>query len=78
MVVLAFFNPALKRHISKFEASLVYISNSRTARATEREPVSKKKGWVCPCPLICGMAMSLSLSLVLCPWSRINKSRFSS
>jgi hypothetical protein len=30
------------RWISEFEASLVYRMSSRTARATERNPVSKK------------------------------------
>jgi hypothetical protein len=31
------------RQISEFEASLVYKVNSRTARATQRNPVSKNK-----------------------------------
>jgi hypothetical protein len=31
------------RWISEFEASLVYRVRSRTARATQRNPVSKKK-----------------------------------
>jgi hypothetical protein len=31
------------RRISEFEASLVYRVRSRTARATQRNPVSKKK-----------------------------------
>jgi hypothetical protein len=31
------------RWISEFEASLVYRVSSRTARATQRNPVSKKK-----------------------------------
>jgi hypothetical protein len=31
------------RRTSKFEASLVYKVSSRTARATQRNPVSKKK-----------------------------------
>jgi hypothetical protein len=31
------------RRISKFEASLVYKVSSRTARATQRNPVSEKK-----------------------------------
>jgi hypothetical protein len=38
--------PALGRErqvISEFEASLVYRESSRTARATQRNPVSKKK-----------------------------------
>jgi hypothetical protein len=30
------------RKIAEFEASLVYRVNSRTARATQRNPVSKK------------------------------------
>jgi hypothetical protein len=30
------------RQISEFEASLVYRVSSRTARATQRNPVSKK------------------------------------
>jgi hypothetical protein len=32
------------RQISEFEASLVHRGSSRTARATQRNPVSKK-GW---------------------------------
>ena len=38
--------PALRRQrqwISEFEASLVYMVSSRTARAVQRDPVSKKK-----------------------------------
>ena len=35
--------PALGRQISEFEASLVYKVSSRTARAIQRNPVSKKK-----------------------------------
>jgi hypothetical protein len=31
------------RQISEFEASLVYRVNSRTAKATQRNPVSKKQ-----------------------------------
>jgi hypothetical protein len=31
------------RRISEFEASLVYKVSSRTARATQRKPVSKNK-----------------------------------
>jgi hypothetical protein len=31
------------RRISEFEASLIYRVSSRTARATQRNPVSKKK-----------------------------------
>jgi hypothetical protein len=31
------------RRISEFEASLVYTVNSRTARATQRNPVSREK-----------------------------------
>ena len=31
------------RHISEFEASLVYRVSSRTARTTQRNPVSKNK-----------------------------------
>jgi hypothetical protein len=31
------------RRISEFKASLVYRVSSRTARATQRNPVSKKK-----------------------------------
>jgi hypothetical protein len=31
------------RRISEFEASVVYKVSSRTARATQRKPVSKKK-----------------------------------
>jgi hypothetical protein len=31
------------RQISEFKASLVYRMSSRTARATQRNPVSKKK-----------------------------------
>jgi hypothetical protein len=31
------------RKISEFEASLVYRMDSRTARATQRNPVSKNK-----------------------------------
>jgi hypothetical protein len=32
------------RQISEFEASLVYKVSSRTARATQRNPLLKKKG----------------------------------
>jgi hypothetical protein len=32
-----------RQAISKFEVSLVYRGSSRTARATQRNPVSKKK-----------------------------------
>jgi hypothetical protein len=31
------------RQISEFEASLAYIVSSRTVRATQRNPVSKKQ-----------------------------------
>jgi hypothetical protein len=31
------------RRVSEFEASLVYKESSRTARATQRNPVSKNK-----------------------------------
>ena len=41
-VVAHAFNPALRR-ISEFEASLVYKVSPRTARATQRNPVSKNK-----------------------------------
>jgi hypothetical protein len=40
------FNPSTQeagRQISEFEASLVYEVSSRTARAIQRNPVSKKK-----------------------------------
>jgi hypothetical protein len=36
------FNPSRGRRISEFEASLVYKVSSRTARAIQRNPVSKK------------------------------------
>jgi hypothetical protein len=46
-VVAHAFNPSKEggrgRRISEFEASLVYRMSSRTARATQRNPVSKKK-----------------------------------
>jgi hypothetical protein len=46
-VVAHAFNPSNSggrdRRISEFEASLVYIVSSRTARAIQRNPVSKKK-----------------------------------
>jgi hypothetical protein len=46
MVVHAF-NPSTQegrsRQISEFEASLVYKVSSRTVRATQRNPVSKKR-----------------------------------
>jgi hypothetical protein len=42
MVVHAF-DPSRGRQISEFEASLVYRVSSRTARATQRNPVSKNK-----------------------------------
>jgi hypothetical protein len=45
-VVVHAFNPSKSggrdRQISEFEASLVYKVRSRTARATQRNPVSKK------------------------------------
>jgi hypothetical protein len=34
---------ALEKLISEFEASLLYRVSSRTARATQRDPVSKNK-----------------------------------
>jgi hypothetical protein len=41
------FNPCIGRQrqadICEFEASLVYRASSRTAKATQRNPVSKKK-----------------------------------
>ena len=46
MVVVHIFNPrtqeAESRQISEFKASLVYRGSSRTARATQRNPVLKK------------------------------------
>jgi hypothetical protein len=47
-VVAHTFNPALRgsgrgRQISEFKASLVYKVSSRTARALQRNPVSKNK-----------------------------------
>jgi hypothetical protein len=38
------------RQISEFEASLVYTVSSRTARATQRNPVLKKKKKNAECP----------------------------
>jgi hypothetical protein len=42
------FNPSTRGgrggQISEFKASLVYTVSSRTARAIQRNPVSKKKG----------------------------------
>jgi hypothetical protein len=40
-VVAHAFNPNRGRRVSEFEASLVYRVSSRTARATQRNPVSK-------------------------------------
>ena len=44
-VVAHAFNPSTGRgrQISEFDASLVYKVSSRTARATQRNPVSKKQ-----------------------------------
>jgi hypothetical protein len=42
-VVAHTFNPSRGRRISEFKASLVYRVSSRTARATQRNPVSKTK-----------------------------------
>jgi hypothetical protein len=46
-IVVHAFNPSTGRdrgrHISEFEASLVYKVSSRTARAIQRNPVSKKQ-----------------------------------
>ena len=42
-VVAHAFNPSKGRQISELEASLVYRVSSRTARATQRNSVSKKK-----------------------------------
>jgi hypothetical protein len=41
-VVAHAFNPSRGRRISEFEVSLVYRVSSRTARAIQRNPVSKK------------------------------------
>jgi hypothetical protein len=50
VVVVHAFNPSTReaeggrgRRISEFEASLVYRVSSRTARATQRNPVSRGK-----------------------------------
>jgi hypothetical protein len=37
------YKPGSGRQISEFEASLVYRVSSRTARATQRNPVLKKQ-----------------------------------
>ena len=42
-MVVHSFNPSRGRQISEFEASLVYKVCSRTARAIQRNPVSKKQ-----------------------------------
>jgi hypothetical protein len=45
-IVAHAFNPSTReaeRQISEFEASLVYRVSSRTARATQRNPVSKNQ-----------------------------------
>ena len=42
-VVAQAFNPSRGRQISEFEARMVYKVRSRTARDTQRNPVSKKK-----------------------------------
>jgi hypothetical protein len=42
-VVAHAFNPSRGRRISEFEASLVYKVSSRTARAIQRNTVSKNK-----------------------------------
>jgi hypothetical protein len=42
-VVVHAFNPSRGTWISKFEASVVYRVSSRTARATQRNPVLKNK-----------------------------------
>jgi hypothetical protein len=43
MVVAHAFNPGRGRQISEFKASLVYKVSSRTARAIQRNPVSKNQ-----------------------------------
>ena len=40
------------RRISEFEASLVYRVSSRTARATQKNPVSEKKNWMHVCETV--------------------------
>ena len=42
-LVMHTFNPSTWRQINEVEAKLVYKERSRTARATQRNPVSKKK-----------------------------------
>jgi hypothetical protein len=42
-MVVHTFNPSRGRRISEFKASLVYKVSSRTARATQRNPVLEKK-----------------------------------
>jgi hypothetical protein len=65
--------------MSEFEASLVYRVNSRTARATQRNPVSKKTTnqpktktppWVWSLLLALGLVYGPSLGSGLCsqPW----------
>ena len=47
LAVTSTFNPSTQEaeagRSPKFEASLIYIRSSRTARATQRRPVSEKK-----------------------------------
>jgi hypothetical protein len=50
-VVVCAFNPSRGRRISEFEASLVYKVSSRTARATQRNPLEKQKNKIIPKPL---------------------------
>jgi hypothetical protein len=59
------------RWISEFEASLVYRVSSRTARATQRNPVSKnknqnkkiEKGMLWICQMIFGISYREAISL---------------
>jgi hypothetical protein len=58
------------RRISEFKASLVYKVSSRTARATQRNPVSKKKKFH-SVVILCSLSLSHTLpSCLLSPLFR--------
>jgi hypothetical protein len=66
------------RQISEFKASLVYRVSSRTARATQRDPVSKNQKIIYLSTYIyLSMFLSMYLSMYLCIYLSIKRNSLS-